>query len=260
MSILSLAPLLVPAALRPKAPARPATSTPTPATTPREQAAERKLAQAQSAVATLEASKTDQAESAKATAREKVRQLKERLKALQMLAAFDPKAAARAAAAIARELGAAVKQYQDAGGSAGDLGATTDAAAPEAAADAGTEAQASDTTDAATPDPADAAKEPADPADAKDSDLERYRERVAVAQSSARQADGKADAEFARDARDAAAQIKALIRRAKDDRDPDDKDVRDAEHALAKVEDQLNAPPDATLAGAAPGILASISA
>lgn len=52
----------------------------------------------------------------KAAARAKVDQIRERIRLLAVSAAIDPKATARQAAQLARELGQAVKDYVDAGG------------------------------------------------------------------------------------------------------------------------------------------------
>jgi hypothetical protein len=52
----------------------------------------------------------------KAAAREKVEQIKAKLKMLRLLASVNPKAAARQAAQLAKELAAAVKEYAAAGG------------------------------------------------------------------------------------------------------------------------------------------------
>lgn len=76
-----------------------------------------KLQESRDLLKKLSSGRTDMSEERKAAAAEKVRQIKEKLKALRMLAAVNPEAAARQAAQLSRELSAAVKEYAGAGGS-----------------------------------------------------------------------------------------------------------------------------------------------
>lgn len=68
------------------------------------------------AVETLKSQPVDRAAERKAAARQKVEQIRERIRLLAMTASSDPKATARQVAQLARELGQAVKAYAAAGG------------------------------------------------------------------------------------------------------------------------------------------------
>jgi hypothetical protein len=61
-------------------------------------------------------------EQRKARAREKIEEIKQKLQALRMLANINPKAAARQAAQLAKELSSAVKQYTGGGSALSDIG------------------------------------------------------------------------------------------------------------------------------------------
>lgn len=78
----------------------------------------KKLEGAQSLLQQLESSKTDMSEQRRAAAAQKVAQIKEKLKALHLLAAVNPEAAARQAAQLSRELSQATKEYASASGGA----------------------------------------------------------------------------------------------------------------------------------------------
>ncbi|HEY1096030.1 MAG TPA: hypothetical protein VGF14_02195 [Alphaproteobacteria bacterium] len=67
-------------------------------------------------LSSLNSSKTDFAEQRKASAREKIRRLKEQIKTLRMMAGADPKMIAQQAARLSKELAAAAKEYASAGG------------------------------------------------------------------------------------------------------------------------------------------------
>jgi len=85
-----------------------------------------RLNDARAAVESLKQRTSNASEEKKAAARKKIEEIKAWLQMLQMAMIGDPKGAARMAAALARELGAAVKAYAAAGGSTASLGAASD--------------------------------------------------------------------------------------------------------------------------------------
>jgi hypothetical protein len=122
-------------------PAAPATPSPaassaspaarSPASKYETEAAEKLQAQ-KDALATLKVLPKVTSDNAKMLAKQKVDQVREKIKQLKMLCAGDPKRLARLVAQLAKELGEAVKQYMAAGGSAGDVAASdTPQAAPQ---------------------------------------------------------------------------------------------------------------------------------
>jgi hypothetical protein len=207
--------------------------TPTASATAREDranaAAEARLRNAKTAIQTLSGLTTKASEKRKAMARQKVEQLKARLQMLQSMASADPKGAARLAAQLARELGAAVKAYAAAGGSIAGMNtgviptAAEDTSAPASASepDAGEEAPAApvlgDATDAAAMDEdqadgeEDASGKPANP----------YQQAIDEANARAvettrRSGEKQADKDFLGEVRKLGAQIKQLVRQAAD--------------------------------------------
>ena len=92
----------------------------------RQALADARLNDARAAVESLKQRTSNASEEKKAAARKKIEEIKARLQMLQMAMIGDPKGAARMAAALARELGAAVKAYAAAGGSTASLGAASD--------------------------------------------------------------------------------------------------------------------------------------
>ncbi|RZJ17932.1 MAG: hypothetical protein EON91_07285 [Brevundimonas sp.] len=208
-----------------------------------DKATERDKAKLDEARAALQALKsrppTQAAEERKALARKKVDQLKARIRMLQMSASMDPKATARMAAQLARELGAAVKAYASAGGSTAELGLASAGAAPatgEAGAqgaqgdadNAPADGEAADaitpaaTTDPTTPDTtgngrAEDGKTSADP----------YRRLIdeGNARSAAlakRNSESDADREFLTQAKGLANALKAALRQAQNRQDTED--------------------------------------
>lgn len=200
-----------------------------------------KLDEARAALQALKSRPPSQAaEERKALARKKVDQLKARIRMLQMSASMDPKATARMAAQLARELGAAVKAYASAGGSTAELGLASAGAAPATgeaggqgaqgdADNAPAEGQAADamtpaaTTDQTTPDTTgdergvEDGKTPADP----------YRRLIdeGNARSAAlakRNSESDADREFLTQAKGLANALKAALRQAQNRQDTED--------------------------------------
>jgi hypothetical protein len=197
---------------------------------PKAQAERRKLESAQAAAATLAAAAREQNDSVKARAREKVRRLKEELQRLKMLFQGDPKGLAKMAARLARELGAAVKEYSAAGGAIGDLGAVNSAAP---GAEGGQVQEAGDAQAGLSPEEADHSPEGGKPEAATLPD--GYRDPLARAREQSRHE----DAEFAAEARALAQQLKAILRGAKGDRKNED-ERKAAESSLVGVEQMLS--------------------
>ena len=235
----------------------------------REAAAQRKLDQAREALTKLTAMRDQQKDTAKAVARKKVAELRARLKALKLLFANNPKALAREAAKLSRELGAAVKGYAAAGGSAGEMGSASvsvpnDEAGGAAAAGAAPGDGAAEMGTAAKPE-APASGEDADkPLPNKTGDTgareaDAYRQRLEQQRADGRGRGEQADAEFAREARDLARQIRALMQglKAKQGRP---QEAQAAEHALDGVEQDLSASAAGMAGVAAPGSMLSLSA
>lgn len=238
--------------------------------------AETKLRDAQSAVATLKqmnsASSSQASEQRKAAAKQKVDQIKARLRMLQMSGSVDPKVLAQ----LARELKSAVKGYTGAGGSVGDLGATpapasATASSPDAAsaqaysgdgAEAGANAQNSQNaqTTSAEPDEKtgdgdkEAAANPADPR-AETNPYKRMAQEAEVrfAEAARHGEAAKADREFLSDVRNLANRIKSLAKSAAAAKaDPaKQRDGVEAEKAAAEALKQVE---DAAKDLGAPGI------
>lgn len=235
--------------------------------------AETKLRDAQSAVATLKqmnsASSSQASEQRKAAAKQKVDQIKARLRMLQMSGSVDPKVLAQ----LARELKSAVKGYTGAGGSVGDLGATSapasatasspDAAPAQAASGAGAEAgangQNAQTTSVEPDEKTDdgdkeAAANPTDPRGETNPYKRMAQEAEVRFAEAARYGEAaKADREFLSDVRNLANRIKSLAKSAASAKaDPaKQRDGVEAEKAAAEALKQVE---DAAKDLGAPGI------
>lgn len=111
------------------------------AKTEAEKAAAEKVRRAQDALDALKQNNAVRKQQRKAAAREKIERLKKELEMLRMSGGLgDPKAIARRAKQIARELGAAAKEYAAAGGGGGGGGVTS--SEPVSAGSDGAAAQA----------------------------------------------------------------------------------------------------------------------
>lgn len=108
----------------------------------------------------LQASKSKASSDRKEAARQKIQQIKAQIQALRLMAATDPKAAARQAAHLARELASAAKEYANAGGGSDAAASTSTASATSTTtavssaappADAGTDGAAAPPAAAAAP-------------------------------------------------------------------------------------------------------------
>lgn len=239
----------------------------TTATAREDRAAERdkaKLDEARAALQALKQRPGQAAEERKAMARKKIDQLKARLRMLQMSAAMDPKGAARLAAQLARELGAAVKAYASAGGSTAELGATPAVATPSAGgseavgngAEAGTNAAGAPGTpsDETVSDADEGAASGDQPADSQGQAADPYRKLIDEVNArglemTRRNAQGEADREFLNEVKGMANALKAALRQARNktedgasplERQDGDKAIADLEKEIAGADKALN--------------------
>lgn len=240
-----------------------------------------RLKTALTALESLKRPASDAAQERKAAAARKVEALKARIQMLRM-SGGDPAATARAVAALARELGAAVKAYAAAGGGSG-TGETQAAAASAAGsasqaadpADAGTDAGTEVSTESQAP--AEAGPETAGKtADEKTGEAETdaspanpYQKTIDRLQADAadrarRNADREADERFSADVKGLAATLKAILREAelkarRENRPLDDAETEAADKVLSQAIDaaqEISTPIDA--AGAIVGAGVSI--
>ncbi|MBB5708796.1 hypothetical protein [Sphingomonas xinjiangensis] len=208
----------------------------------KEEIAARKLQEAKNAVATLAAVKNQSRDAQKAVAAKKVKDLRARLQALKLIFAHDPKKLARVAAQIARELAGAVKAYVGAGGAAAELGGS-DAGADSSSATvpAGAKGAEGEALEMGSP-PVSADRSQADKADDEPNTHAPGLGSTGNGKRDTDQARGRADAEFAADARALARELKAALRRREGNpRDEDDR--RSAKEALASVDQAMGALP-----------------
>lgn len=203
------------------------------------------LNDARAAVESLKQRTSSASEEAKAAAKKKIEQIKARLQMLQMAMIGDPKGAARMAAALARELGAAVKEYAAAGGSTAGLGA------PEASgAEAAPEAASGEVAPETSP--------PETSVEAPDGEAETakasnpYQQAIDAAQArineqARRSGERQADRDTMDEVKRLAARIKAMAQRAKDT--PEGGEVEQAVAGMEReVQAAMRAMPDVGLA------------
>lgn len=160
----------------------------------------------------LQSSRSNLAEQRKTDAAEKIKQIKEKLAMLRMLAAVNPEAAARQAAQLANELKQAVREYGSAAGGGASFAAATSTA---------------QTADAVAPEGGAEQPAAATPATVRQSldDIKKQREAEGAAlrdkiqqQGSALAADAekrRADSEFVQAAKDAREDLKRILEAAK---------------------------------------------
>lgn len=203
---------------------------------------EQRLRAAKTALQTYDQQRTEAAEERKAIARKKAEDLKARIQMMKLSMPSDPEAAARVIAALARELGAAVKAYGGAGGGGLEAGLTATATsangetvAPEAAALA-----PAPTTDGGDPTTGDAEAAPTDP----------YRQAAEAQQTRAaeqarRSESAKADSEFAATVKGLMAELKAMAEKAERDAraegDPSPHDLSAVDQTLQGIQSDLGA-------------------
>ena len=228
-------------------------------TTAREQRqkalADAKLNDARAAVETLKQRTSNASEEKKATAKKKIEEIKARLQMLQMAMIGDPKGAARMAAALARELGAAVKAYAAAGGSTAGLGVASGAPATGALEAGGAEA----TSEAASGEVAAETSSPEAPAGAPAEEAEAakasnpYQQAIDASQArineqARRSGERQADRDTMDEVKRLAAQIKAMAQRAAKGSPEGDEAVRAVAGMDREVQAAMRAMPDAGVA------------
>ena len=216
----------------------------------RQALADARLNDARAAVESLKQRTSSASEEKKAAAKKKIEEIKARLQMLQMAMIGDPKGAARMAAALARELGAAIKAYTAAGGSTAGLGAASGAPATGASGTGGAEAApeaGAGEVSAETP-PAEAPAEEAEAPKASNP----YQQAIDASQArineqARRSGERQADRDTMDEVKRLAARIKAMAQRAKDTPEGDE-----AERAVAgmdrEVQAALRAMPDVGVA------------
>ncbi len=198
----------------------------------------------------LKSSKTTLSQQNKAAAQQKIARLKAEIQALHMMGGLNPKATAREAARLAKELADAVKEYAAAsgdssGGSAAPDAATAGGASPAPAAVSSANNAAAVTATAPNANTQNAASDPANPAAAQavaSNQTSSYRTTATAAnnQNSADQ-----DKTFADEARRLKDELKSIIQMAKHKLEQKthsgfNPDIQRAEKALADTNDSLN--------------------
>lgn len=181
-----------------------------------EEKAQRKIKSAKDVLARLIEAQKEQREEAKAAARKKVEQLKQRLQMLQQMFSGDPEKLAKAIAQVAKELKAAVKAYGGTDGGSASLTGTANTAdttvqtgVTKAAGEAVTlETGAAET--GANPDEVPAEETPHAQTGSQNLTAEQR-------QAQEKQAEAREDSDFAKEARDLMRKIKALLEQAKAD-------------------------------------------
>lgn len=208
----------------------------------RQALADARLSDARAAVESLKQRSSSASEEKKAAAKKKIEEIKARLQMLQMAMIGDPKGAARMAAALARELGAAVKAYAAAGGSTAGLGAASGAPATGASGTGGAEAapEAASGEVAAAASPPEASAEEAEEAEAAKAS-NPYQQAIDAAQArineqARRSGERQADRDTMDEVKRLAARIKAMAQRAKDTPEGDE-----AERAVAGMDREVQA-------------------
>ncbi|MFT4090330.1 MAG: hypothetical protein QM645_06330 [Asticcacaulis sp.] len=217
------------------------------------EAAREKLSAQKQALTTLRQQSELRKDEAKALAKKRVDQLKERLKMLEQLPGLDPAAKARLIAQITRELKSAVKAYASAGGTASETGTSTGSASSSASATDDAELSEGETATKETPDAPDIpvpqsgtedSSKPATEDEATSKTATSPYDVAATRNSDERKsAEAKEDAEFARDVRDMMRKIKLLLDRAKSEATRDDsgsQEFKDADDALKALDDTLS--------------------
>jgi len=222
-------------------------------------AAEARLRDARAASETLRAKSSQASEERKAAARQKIEQLKARLQMLRSMAGVDPKGTARIAAQIARELGAAVKEYAAAGGVTSGMGVAGAPAAPVSGSDAagaqGDAAAGGEGSPVASGEQTPTGETQAGETDAGKGDAGKSanpyqqaidEQKAQVADMARRSGQQQADSELMADVRKMAAELKALVRAAtdrakagKDDDAMSPQEAAELDKAVAEMDRQV---------------------
>ena len=206
----------------------------------RQALADARLNDARAAVETLKQRTSNASEEKKAAAKKKIEEIKARLQMLQMAMIGDPTGAARMAAALARELGAAVKAYAAAGGSTAGLGAASGAPATGAleagGAEAAPEAETGEVV-AETPPPEASAETTVEEAEAAKVSNPYQQAKVRINEQARRSGERQADRDTMDEVKRLAARIKAMAQRAAKDTPEGD----EAERAVAGMDREVQA-------------------
>lgn len=202
---------------------------------------EQRLRAAKTALQTYDQQRTEAAEERKAIARKKTEDLKARIQMMKLSMPSDPEAAARVIAALARELGAAVKAYGGAGGGLEvGLTATVTPATGETVATETAAVALTPTTDSGEPTTGETEAAPTDP----------YRQAAQAQQTRAaeharRSESAKADSEFAATVKGLMAELKAMAQKAERDAkaegDPSPHDLSAVDQTLQGIQSDLGA-------------------
>ncbi len=176
---------------------------------------------AENLIKQLQSHSTDAEADRKEQARQKLERLKAQMMALRMMAAGDPKAAARQAARVARELAQAAREYAGAGGS---NVSTVTASVPVSGAASGNEAKAD-------------ASETATAVAASGDALKAPEVQFSTAPAATISEDDKM---FASEARAIANELKRMLQRARE-KGVDGQDQRHGRNALSEAEKSIGA-------------------
>lgn len=227
----------------------------------RDAARQKREADMKSAVTALESlkkSRTSIIEERKAAARQKIEQIKARIRMMRMSMPADPKAAAKMVAQLARELGAAVKAYASAGGAMSDIGggasqgtgntaSATDATATDASGGETVASGAAATAETGEIPPS-AETAGKGPEDARRDDPYRQaldRQQADTADQARKTSETQADKDLMAEVKKLVRELKSMLRQsAQTSSTPEkgplsDQDAREAEKALASVEDAV---------------------
>ena len=196
----------------------------------RQALADARLNDARAAVESLKQRTSSASEEKKAAAKKKIEEIKARLQMLQMAMIGNPKGAARMAAALARELGAAVKAYAAAGGSTAGLGAASGAPATGALEAGGAEVAPETSLPEAPAEEAETARASNPYQQAIDASQARINEQAR------RSGERQADRDMMDEVKRLAARLKAMARRAKDTPEGDE-----TERAVAGMDREVQA-------------------
>lgn len=240
------------------------------------------LAQATQILTQIQSSKTDANEQRRAAAAQKIQKLKAQIEALQMTGINDPKGTARKAAKLARELAEATREYVNAGGEPGISG-NVSTNAPLSNNPPSESAQATDNTSAPTVTESQSislsksisendiitvalGKTSSEEALKDSTGSGHYTTQIRnnikdrIEQASNLTQSAEEDQAFASEVRRLVSVLKNIIKTAKNklDRDEgnaDNKDVTDAEKALAETEKLLDGGELNTVSSATAGVI-----
>lgn len=195
----------------------------------------------------LQSAKASNSDQRKQDAQEKIERIKAQLQALRLLAQVNPKAAAREAARLSKELASAVKEYAAAGGGSSSATATATPATPASTPTDSSANQAAANTASATTVAAGVASAATAEATVSESEgktspsntpspiLQQVNANIADMQKRAGSA--KQDLDFVSNVHTVLDQLKAIIQRGKDKHDhKGENDIHEAENNLTDIQ------------------------